>query len=168
MPFQTSVLDEIRSGLVGEIAFDGPTRAIAAVIDSGAGAENNVIGRVFTYADESVESVQAGGEGEFAGIFVMPKTHVLRGTAAGGTLAESLLVPDGTPGEFLQMGEVYVSVATDGATIGSVLKYNTTTGVIDHGAPGAGEAAIPNAVVSRHNASPTAAGAYLVVARLTN
>lgn len=168
MSFQTTVLADIRSGIVGEIAFDGPTRAIPAMLDSGAGAANNVIGRVFTYQDKAVESVRAGGTGTFAGIFVMPKTHVLRGTAAGGTLAESMVVPDGTPGEFLQMGYVYVSLATTGAVIGDPLKYNTTTGAIDFGAPGAGEAAIPNAVVDRHNASPTAAGAFLAVAKLTN
>lgn len=168
MAFQTSVIGDIRSGLVGEIAFDGPTRAVPAMLDSGAGAANNIIGRVFTYLDKAVESVQAGGTGTFAGIFVMPKTHTLRGTAAGGTLADSLLVPDGTPGEFLQMGYVYVSLATTGAVIGSPLKYNTTTGAIDFGAPGAGEAAIPNAVVDRHNASPTATGAFLAVAKLTN
>lgn len=169
MPFQTTVVEDIKSGLIGEIAFDGPTRALSAVLDSGAGAANNVIGRVFTWADRAANTVKAGGAAaDFAGIAVMPKTHSLTGTAAGGTLAESLTLADGVPVELLFMGEVFVSVASDGAVIGSALKYDTTTGVIDHGAPGAGEAAIPNAVVSRHNASPTAAGAYLAVAKLTN
>lgn len=168
MGFQTAVASDLKSGVIGEIAFDGPTRAVPAVLKSGAGAANNIIGRVFTYVDAANELVQAGGSGAFAGIFILPKTHVLRGTAAGGTLADSLLVPDGEPGEFLQMGHVYVSLATTGAVIGSPLKYNTTTGAIDFGTPGAGEAAIPNAIVSRHNASPTAAGQFLAVAKLTN
>ena len=169
MAFQTSVIGDIRSGVVGEIAFDGPTRALSAVLDSGAGAANNVVGRVFTWADRAAGTVKAGGDvDDFAGILVMPKTHALRGTVAGGTLADSLTLPDGTPVELLQMGEVFVSVDTTGAVVGDALKYNTTTGVIDHGTAGAGEAAIPNAVVSRNNSSPTAANAFLVVAKLTN
>lgn len=169
MAFQTTVVSDIRSGIIGEIAFDGPTRTLAAMLDSGAGAANNVVGRVFTWIDKAAETVQAGGPAvDFAGILVMPKTHALRGTAAGGPLADSLVLPDGTPVELLSMGFVFVSLATTGATIGTALKYNTTTGIIDHGTPGAGEAAIPNAVVARHNASPTAAGQFLAVAKLTN
>lgn len=169
MAFQSTVIEDIKSGLIGEIAFDGPTRALSAMIDTGAGAANNVVGRVFTYQDRAGETVKAGGDAvDFAGILVMPKTHSSLGTAAGGTLADTLTLPDGSAGEFLFMGEVYVSLASAGGVIGAALKYNTTTGVIDHGAPGAGEAAIPNAVISRHNASPTAAGQYLAVAKLTN
>ena len=169
MSFQTTVLPDLYSGFIGEIAFDGPTRTVTGMLATGAGAANNVIGRVFTWADKAAGTFRAGGPAaDFAGIFVMPKTHALRGTAAGGTLADSLIVPDGEFAEMLFMGEVYVSVATTGAVTGSPLKYNITTGIINFGTPSAGEAAIPNAVVSRHNASPTAAGAFLVVARLTN
>lgn len=169
MSFQTTVRADIRSGLIGEIAYDGPTRATSGMLASGAGAANNVIGRVFTWNDRAAGTFKAGGAAvDFAGILVMPKKHALRGTAAGGTLADSLTLPDGVSVEMLQMGEVFVSVATTGATIGAALKYNTTTGVIDFGTPGAGEAAIPNAVVSRHNASPTSANAFLAVAKLTN
>lgn len=169
MGFQTTVIADIRSGMIGEIAFDGPTRAISGILDSGAGAANNVIGRVFTWADKAAGTFKAGGAAaDFAGILVMPKTHALRGTTAGGPLADSLTLPDGVAVELLQMGEVFVSLATTGGVIGDVLKYNTTTGIVDFGAPAAGEAAIPNAVVSRNNASPTAATSFLAVAKLTN
>lgn len=169
MGFQSTVIDDLKSGIIGEVAFDGPTRARPAVLDSGANAANNYVGRVFTWIDRAAETVVAGGAAaDFAGILVQPKAYALLGTAAGGTLAETLLLPDGTPVELLSMGEIYVSLATTGGTIGAALKYNTTTGVIDHGAPGAGEAAIPNAVISRHNASPTATGQFLAVAKLTN
>lgn len=168
MGFQATVNADIRSGVIGEIAFDGPTRAISGMLDSGAGVANNVVGRVFTWADRAAGTFKAGGAAaDFAGILVQPKSHALRGTA-GDTLADSLTLPDGVAVELLQMGEVFVSVATTGATVGAALKYNTTTGVIDFGAPGAGEAAIPNAVVSRNNASPTSANAFLAVAKLTN
>lgn len=169
MGFQTTVIGDVKSGVIGEIAFEGPLRVLSAMLDSGAGAANNVVGRVFTYIDKAAETVQAGGPvADFAGIMINPKAHPLRGTAAGGTLADSLTLPDGEWAEFLNMGFVFVSLATTGAVIGAALKYNTTTGIIDHGAPGAGEAAIPNAVVARHNASPTAAGQFLAVAKLTN
>lgn len=169
MGFQSTVDADITSGVIGEIAFDGPTRALSAVLDSGAGAANNVVGRVFTWQDRAAGTVKAGGAAaDFAGILVHPKSYALLGTAAGGTLATSLTVADGVPVELLFMGEVFVSLATTGGTIGAALKYNTTTGIIDFGAPGAGEAAIPNAVISRNNASPTATNAFLAVAKLTN
>ena len=66
------------------------------------------------------------------------------------------------------MGEVFVSLASDGATIGSLVKYDDTTGVLDHGAASTGETQVPNATVVRVEPSPTAAGAYLAVIRLTN
>ena len=168
MGFQSTVIGDLRSGVIGEISHDGPVRAVTAMIDTGAGAANNVIGRAFTYIDEAAETVQAGGTGYFAGILILSKTHPLQGAAAGGSLADSLVLPDGSPGEFLQMGEVYVSLATTGATIGSAVKYINATGVLDHGAPGAGETAVPNAVVVRHNASPTDTASFLAVIRLTN
>lgn len=112
MAFQTTVLADIRSGIIGELAFTGPTRAVSAMLDSGAGAANNVVGRAFCYASAENNTVSAGGDaGIFAGILIQPKSHALRGTAVGGTLADSLTLPDGTPVELLQMGEVYVALS---------------------------------------------------------
>lgn len=168
MGFQTTVVDDIRSGVVGEIAFDGPTRAVSAMLDSGAGAANNVVGRAFCYASAENNTVSAGGADIFAGILIQPKSHALRGTAAGGTLADSLTLPDGVAVELLQMGEVFVSLASGGATIGSRVKYANATGILNHGAASTGETQVPNATVVRVEPSPTAAGNYLAVIRLTN
>ena len=169
MGFQTTVIADIRSGIIGELAFNGPTRAVSAMLDSGAGAANNVVGRAFCYASAENNTVSAGGAaGIFAGILIQPKSQALRGTAVGGTLADSLTLPDGVAVELLQMGEVFVSLATDGATIGSLVKYADATGVLDHGTAAAGETQVPNATVVRVEPSPTAAGAYLAVIRLTN
>lgn len=168
MAFQSTVISDIRSGLIGEIAFDGPTRAVSAVLDSGAGAANNIVGRAFCYASVENNTVSAGGDaGNFAGILIMPKTYALRGES-GDTLAESLLLPDGVPVELLQMGEVFVSLASDSATVGSLVKYADTTGILDHGVASTGETQVPNATVVRVEPSPTAAGEYLAVVRLTN
>lgn len=169
MAFQTTVIGNLRSGLIGEIAFDGPTRAVSAMLNSGAGAANNVVGRAFCYASTTNNTVSAGGAaGIFAGILAMPKTYALRGTAAGGPLADSLVLPDGTQVELVQMGEMFVSLASSGATIGSLVKYANATGVLDHGVASVGETQVPNATVVRVEPSPTAAGAYLAVIRLTN
>jgi len=169
MSFQTTVLADIRSGVIGEIAFDGPTRVVTAMLDSGAGAANNVVGRAFCYANVTNNTVSAGGDaGNFAGILIMPKTHALRGTAAGGTLADSLVIPDGTAVELCQMGEIFVSLASSGATVGSLVFYTDTTGVLDHGTASTGQTQVPNCVVTRVTPSPTAAGAYLAAIRLTN
>jgi hypothetical protein len=168
MAFQSTVLADIKSGIVGEIAFDGPTRVVPAILDSGAGAANNVVGRAFCYEDTAAETVSAGGDGgNFAGILILPKTHVLHGTA-GDTLAQSLTLPDGTPVELLQMGEIYVSLASDGGDIGDPVFYADATGILDHGTAGAGQTQVPNATIVRHVPSPTAAGQFLAVIRLTN
>lgn len=169
MGFQTTVTADIRGGIIGELAFTGPTRAVSAMLDSGAGAANNVVGRAFCYASVENNTVSAGGDaGIFAGILIQPKSQALRGTAVGGTLADSLTMPDGVAVELLQMGEVFVSLASDGATVGSLVKYADTTGILDHGAASNGETQVPNATVVRVEPSPTAAGPYLAVIRLTN
>lgn len=168
MAFPSTVKSGLISGVIGELSHDGPIRAVAGQLDS-LTAENNVIGRAFTYRDQADETMRAGGSGKFAGILVHPKTHVLYGTA-GDTLAESLTLPNGAVGEFLQMGYVYVSLATPSAPIGSAVVYNTTTGALDWVAdpatPGAGNAVVPNCVVDRHIASADTPS--LAVIRLTN
>ena len=148
MGFQTTVLADIRSGIIGELAFTGPTRAVSAMLDSGAGAANNVVGRAFTYASVENNTVKAGGDaGIFAGILIQPKSQALRGTAVGGTLADSLTLPDGTPVELLQMGEAFVGlsepdvgVATISVTAGGS-GYTSAPTVVITGGGGSGAAA---------------------------
>lgn len=160
MGFQSTVSLNQGFGVVGELVFDGPVRAAPFILDS-TDAANNVVGRVFTVKSEGV--AQAGGSGVFAGILVNPKHYASYGTSAGGTLAPTLTLPNAATAEMLRMG--FIIVALPGAAaIGDALKYNTTTGVIGTGAPGAGEAAVPNAVVDRF----TVSGAGLAVVRLTN
>lgn len=168
-PFQQTILAERVSGIIGEFAYCGPHRCISAMIDS-PDAANNVVGRVFTYADEEAGTVRAGGTGAFAGILILPKTHKSLGTPSGGTLARTLTLPNGTQAEFCQMGEVFVQLGSAGGTIGSSLVYHTTTGVINWtdtpGSPPADHALVPTGVLSRRSAS--AETPSLAIARLTN
>lgn len=144
------------SGIPGEIAFDGPQRAIAAILNSDSETDN-VFGRVFTYEDDSVETVQAGGAGFFAGVMIVPKAYML----------DVEYARNGTQGEFLCQGEVYIALDSSSAdyVIGSPVWYRPTSGGgngagsigIGGDAPG-GAIPIPGAYVSRHVPSPTADG----------
>ncbi len=160
MGFQSTVRLQQGFGVVGELMLDGPVRAAPYTLVS-ADASYNVVGRAFTVTSEGVAA--AGGSGVFAGILVNPKHYASYGTAAGGTLAPTLTLANNALGECLNMGEIIVSLP-GAAAIGDAIKYNTTTGILGTGAPGAGEAAVPNAVVSRF----TVSGAGLAVIRLTN
>lgn len=154
MAIPYTAINQLVSGIPGEQAFDGPTRALAALLNTTTEA-NNVFGRAFTYRDEAVESVQAGGTGLFAGIMINPKAYLLDvGYALNGTQAE-----------FGFMGEWFVSLTTTGATIGDLIYFVNATGELGHGTAGAGQTQIPNAVVSRHNVSPETP--TLAVIRLT-
>lgn len=159
MGFQSTVSLKQGFGVVGELMLDGPVRAAPYTLVS-ADAAYNVVGRAFTVTSEGVAA--AGGSGVFAGILVNPKHYASFGTSAG-TLAPSLTLANNALGECLIMGEIIVALP-GAAAIGDAVKYNTTTGILGTGAPGAGEAAVPNAVVSRF----TVAGAGLAVIKLTN
>jgi len=141
--------DYLLSGIPGNISHDGPTRARSAVIDS-ADEANNVFGRVFTYQDQNVESVQAGGEGAFAGILINPKVYAI----------ETETVRNGSVGEFLTMGEVFVELGAVGA-IGDPVSFDPETGKISAGLDGT---AIPGAHIARH--LPSAETPYLAVIAL--
>lgn len=154
MAIPYTAINELVSGIPGEQAFDGPTRALTALLDSATEA-NNVFGRAFTYTDESVESVQAGGTGLFAGIMINPKAYLI----------DVEYARNGTQSEFGFMGEWYVQLSTTGGTIGDPIYFVNATGALGHGTAAAGQTQIPNAVISRHNVSPQTP--TLAVIRLT-
>ena len=153
MPIPTTIQDGLISGVVGTLSHWGPMRVMTAVIDTETEA-NNVFGRAFTYNDETVETVQAGGDGQFAGILVHPEAWKF------GEYQEN-----GSIGEFLDMGEIYVEVAgADGASIGDAVYFDPATGELTVTAEGGTE--IPNARIARH--LPSAETPHLVLIRLTN
>lgn len=141
---------DLVSYIPGEIAFDGPQRAVAALINTDT-ETNNVFGRAFTYRDESVETVQAGGTGFFAGVMIVPKAYML----------DVQYARNFTQGEFLHEGEVAVELdaASTDYTIGAPVWFQNSNGSIGSGdLPASGATAIPGAYVSRHNASPAGDG----------
>lgn len=160
MAFQSTVSLSQAFGVPGEVIFTGPTRAQPYRLSS-ADASYNVVGRAFTVSSEGV--AQAGGAGAFAGILVHPKHYASYGTTADGTLAPTLTLANNAQVECMTLGEVVVTLP-GAAAIGDAVKYNTTTGVLGVGAPGAGEATVPGAKVSHF----TVSGAGLAVITLTN
>lgn len=133
MAFQSTVRTEQASGIPGEFAFDGPQRALSFITDS-TDAANNVFGRAFTVKSET--TAEAGGTGAFAGIMVGPKQQPSYGTAADGTLAPTLAIPNGLNADFCTMGMIYVTLTTT-ASVGDSVAFVNATGAIAAYDPGA-------------------------------
>lgn len=131
MTLQSTVALNQGFGLVGEIQFEGPTRAqpgVTKVGTSTVGGADLVVGRAFTI-DAADGQFQPGGSGVFGGILSNPKGLSSIGTQAGGPLAPTLTIAAGTIGEFLTMGEILVSLAT-AAAIGARIVFANATGIL--------------------------------------
>jgi hypothetical protein len=149
MGLQKTVQFDIGFGVPGELAFNGPRRAQTGVIQS-ADPSNNVVGNYFTRAADG--TFTAGGTGADGGILANPKVYAALGTQAGGTLAPTMAVPNGTVGEILMEGEVNALI--DGTAFeGDDVHYATATGALTAVSPGtepaSGFAPVPGARVSR-------------------
>lgn len=157
----------MRTAIIGTLAFDGPTRAVPLILDTTTEA-NNVFGRAFTYKTE--DTAQAGGAGVFAGIMTNPHAYAI----------DQVTAENGTPGEFLHMGEPFVKLVpavSDGKTavvpaIGSKVYFVIATGelTVDPDDQTAvtplAHTEIKGAVVSRH--TPVAeSGGHLAVVSFT-
>jgi hypothetical protein len=139
---QTSVSIYNALGIPGDIAFDGPIRAKAYNLNSS--GTPNVIGYAYTVSsganpnpaeDSGVAgTARVGGTGIFAGILINPKEYPLRGTALGGPLAASLVLPDYAIGDLLTMGEVFVNLP-GGANVGDLVTYDSSLGALNSVAP---------------------------------
>lgn len=126
MPFQSTVYNQMGMGVVGEVAYEGPSRAQPYTLVSD-DAAYNVFGRLFTVVSAGV--AKAGGTGPLAGILINPKESASRGTSAGGSLAPTLTLANYEIGSLTRMNEVFVAVPA-AASIGDQVTYDTTNGVI--------------------------------------
>lgn len=139
----------MRTAIIGTLAFDGPQRAVALVLDTTTEA-NNVFGRAFTYKTE--DTAAAGGAGVFAGIMTNPHAYAI----------DQVTAENGTAGEFLHMGEVFV-LLTDSTTpaIGDKVYFVPATGALTTTATDNTE--IKGAVISRHTPVAETGGHFAVV-----
>lgn len=142
MSLQSTVNIYNALGIVGDLAFDGPVRAVPYNLVST--PQVNTIGCAFTIssggnpepttaAAPNAGTAQVGGTGVFAGILVNPKAYVTAGTG-GNALAATLALPDNSVGELLQMGEIFFA-APAACNVGDVVYYDNTTGVLGTQAP---------------------------------
>jgi hypothetical protein len=158
--FQSTVNNQMAFGVVGEIFDSGPHRAQPFILDSD-DAALNVFGRAFTVKSEGVAEAGKDGSQVFAGILISPKEHVSYGTEAGGPLAASITLPNGTIGTLLSEGSIVVALPAN-AAIGDLVYYTDATGVLTTTAPGAAAPAsstlIEGAYVDRF--TPTAVSGY--------
>lgn len=133
---QTTVNFVRALGVPGEFAYSGPNRTKAGILDS-ASAAYNIIGAtaftVKTAADDQNPNapmiVQAGGTGVFAGILANPKVYASFGTTAGGPLAPTMVLANDVNAEFVQMGELVVTVPA-ACNVGDKVLYDNTTGAL--------------------------------------
>lgn len=135
MALQHTVNRNYATGLIGEILRDGPIRANPARITNPTQTPNRV-GRAFTYVTEGAQTgttfammdqrVTPGGTGQFFGILGIPKHYVLYGTdnpTAGemaGPLSPVHDLPNGSEGEFINMGIMYLKVRNGADAAGPI------------------------------------------------
>jgi hypothetical protein len=158
--FQSTVRQFQTDGLPGEVAREGPVRAQPWNLDSSGTAQT--FGNIFTQSADGIAEV--GGTGPFIGLLVRPKEHALLGDGSNALAAVNAL-PDNANGQLADMGIFFVNVTGTGS-VGEVLNFNDTTGLLDLGAPGAGETAVPNAKLIIEDIS--GAGTKLAIIQLTN
>lgn len=127
------------------------TTVVAVLTGSGG------VGTYLVSASQTASSTTITGTGNgsvFAGILANPKVYASVGTAANGTLAPSLILPDNATGEFMLTGIVVAQLASGNANIGDQLQFNCATGALTAVAPGASASAnnilVPNASIFRY------------------
>lgn len=142
MGFQQTVAMNQGFGVIGEIVFEGPLKAQPGVLKLGAGgavAADLVVGRYFTLDPTDGLFQPGGGIGPNAegGILSNPKEYASLGTAAGGPLAPTLVLPANSVGDFVTMVTGMVVAMAAACNIGDRVLYNLITGLLSTVAPNA-------------------------------
>ena len=154
MGFQSTVRIDQTTGIVGDIVIDGPQRGQPGILNS-TDAANNVIGRAFRHIDNEdleVSADVAAGQ-TFAGILANSKVYATSGTAAGGTLAATLTLPNNMEVELVTMASGILVLLSTVAAIGDNVFFATATGILaaNSGTTLADHEQIPNATIVRNN-----------------
>lgn len=120
---------------------------------TGAGGTGTYTVSVSQTAASTTITASNGPGTVFAGLLIRPKSYANNGTAAGGTLAPTLVLPDNYQGEFMTLGYI-AALTTTSANIGDFVQYNVLTGAISTVAPGstatAGNILVPNGRIHRY------------------
>jgi hypothetical protein len=112
-------------GVVGESRKHGARRSKPLLLVS-ANAALNVIGRALRYNADG-KTVGVDGTGAYAGILCGPKQYASRGTAAGGPLASTIVLPNNTLIEAVEFDySLIVQLTNNNAAIGDYIVFATT------------------------------------------
>lgn len=160
MTLQTTVRYDYGFGVVGESRKHGSRRAKPGFIVT-TDPTQNVVGRAFTQPNTG-GAVSAGGTGVFYGLLASPKQYVSKGTAAGGPLAPSIVLPNNVEAEFVEADYAFIAqMSNANVHIGDYVVFANATGILQSVAPGA---ALPAGTTQIHGAmvndlpQPTANG----------
>lgn len=136
MGFQSAVNIYNALGVAGDLAFDGPIRAVPYNLVST--PQINTVGNAFTITNggnpDTVKgsplagTAQVGGTGVFAGILVNSKEYASYGTSSG-SLNPTMNLPDNSIGSLAIMGEFFVNIDNQ-PNIGDLVTYAPVTGAI--------------------------------------
>jgi hypothetical protein len=107
-----------KSGIVGAISHESPTRASGVLLDSTI-EDLNVFGRAFTTKSSDNSTVEAGGAGVFAGLLI--------NTA--GQAVDTVYGKNGSQQQLLEMGKMFVEVEGT-PVVGSPVYFIPATGVL--------------------------------------
>ena len=156
MPFQSTVRIDQTTGIVGDIVLEGANDGRPGILAS-TSAANNVIGRAFRHIANSDLNVTADAAGVFAGILANSKRYSTSGTAAGGTLAPTLALPNNTEVELVTFTAGILVELSTVATIGQNVFFADATGILAAatGTTLSNHTQIPGATIVRNNISGT-------------
>lgn len=196
--FQNNVKRQYTTGFPGDIVRDGPMRAkpariVSATLGTDPGASTNRISRAFGYNGDvpatgatlaALEATVNVGGAKFFGLLGNRYRYALQGTAAGGTLAAALDLPQNAEGEFFDMvtgmimeffnettaaktmtfgdGIAYVPNTISTGNNPLALPYGALVTFAAGGAPATGMIAIPNARVINTSALGASGAGALV------
>src|SRR5690625_4745827 len=137
-----NTVTQMRSGIVGTLAKESPSRVRTAILDYDLDTENYATpSRACTYTDD--RTVTTGGTGEFAGL-ILGNQRVL--SDAGESWHQS-----GDVVELVVMGEMFVNIdlGTDPKR-GDAVYFEDATGKLGAGTAGEGQTQIANARSEEH------------------
>lgn len=159
---------EMRSGVIGSLAYHGPIRAMSKILKSTSEIDNK-FGNAFCLNEDGTAG--AGGEGVFLGILTNPHAYAIDSTNA----------KNGTTGELLHFGELFVRLVPSVLTgitaavpiVGSKVFYtengdltvDETNGGVDDDKKEHKE--IKGAIVTRHDPKIDDEGNYIAVVSFT-
>jgi hypothetical protein len=180
MGLQTAVNFDQAAGVIGDIVINGPRRGKPGILRSLA-ATTNVIGRAAYHVvgDDLAVAVGAPEGGSsvsvFAGILANSKVYASIGTAAGGTLAPTLQLPNETNVELVDMSSgilvKLINLDASDPQIGWLVASIDATGeliAVADDTPVASQTVIPGVEVVRHNlVGSTANGGVIGIIQLT-